>query len=125
MTTYLHVKDSNGSSIQRLRGKNEKPIKVHTYNVSDYDKIAGLVKDKPDSSQVTSTGQTLTIDMVVSKQNLQGKIMDQRRRKSFEDNFGKKSLKGKNVYDKDRVITGGFIAFWRSVDQAVKSQKVP
>ena len=51
--------------------------------------------------------------------------MDQRRRKSFEDNFGKKSLKGKNLYDKDRVITGGFIAFWRSVDQAVKSQKVP
>ena len=96
-----------------------------TYNVSDYDKIAGLVKDKPDSSQVTSSGQTLTIDMVVSKQNLQGKIMDQRRRKIVEDNFGKKSLKGKNVYDKDRVITGGFIAFWRSVDQAVKSQKVP
>ena len=25
---YLDVKDSNGSSIQRLRRKNEKPIKV-------------------------------------------------------------------------------------------------
>ena len=96
-----------------------------TYNVSDYDKIAGLVKDKPDSYQVTSTGQTMTIDMGVLNQYLQEKIMDQRRRKSFEDNFGKKSLKGKNVYDRDRIITGGFIAFWRSVDQAVKSQKVP
>ena len=51
--------------------------------------------------------------------------MDQRRRNFFEDNFGKKSLSGENVYDKDGIITGGFIAFWRSVDQAVKSQKVP
>ena len=103
----LQFKDFAGRTKNQLRC---------AYNVSDYDQIAGLVKDKPDSSQVTSTGQTLTIDMVVSKQNLQGKIMDQRRRKS---------LRGKNVYDKDRIITGGFIAFWRSVDQAVKSQKVP
>ena len=112
----LQFKDFAGRTKNQLRC---------AYNVSDYDQLAGVVKDKPDSSQVTSTGQTLTIDMVVSKQNLQGKIMDQRRRKFFEDNFGKKSLKGKNLYDKDRVITGGFIAFWRSVDQAVKSQKVP
>ena len=66
---YLDVKDTNGSSIQKLYGKNEKPIQVshdewHLDKTNDWPVL-----------QIISAGEHLALDLVRSMDNLKKAIM--------------------------------------------------
>ena len=123
---YLDVKDTNRSSIHKLNGKNEKPIQV---NYEQIQRLTCVLK-------IISTGQHLTLDVIRAMQNLKKAILTEKLR---EDT--KREAEGKNLKDielfralaKDfRALgqvgkessSGGFLAFWRSVDAAETIKKV-